>query len=66
MKRFKILKNQDLSVNDYGKETIYTPYKVCDIPKEFGCREFKHNGKVKIGMSNWFKFKGLTYVKITN
>jgi hypothetical protein len=65
MKRFKILKNQDLLVNDYGKETIYTPYKVCDIPKEFGCITYKHKGRIKLGIDNWFKYKGLTYVQNT-
>ena len=47
-------------------ETLYRPYDIGNLPKEFGCIEFKHNGKIKVGMSNWFKFKGLTYVKITN
>tara|TARA_R110002072_G_scaffold271606_1_gene431643 strand:- start:287 stop:499 length:213 start_codon:yes stop_codon:yes gene_type:complete len=70
MRKIKILNNKDLVMTEFSKEdvkeTTYRPYDIGSLPKEFGCREFQHNGKVKIGMSNWFKFKGLTYVKITN
>ena len=66
MKRFKILKNEDLLVNESGKETRYKPYKVCDIPKEFGCITYNNSGRIKLGINNWFKYKGLTYVEITN
>tara|TARA_R100001443_G_scaffold44563_4_gene57579 strand:+ start:51 stop:263 length:213 start_codon:yes stop_codon:yes gene_type:complete len=70
MRKIKILSNKDLVMTEFSKEnvveTLYRPYDIGDLPKEFGCREFNHNGKVKVGMSNWFKFKGLTYVKITN
>ncbi len=70
MRKIKILSNNDLVMTEFSKdnvvETLYRPYDIGNLPKEFGCREFNHNGKVKIGMSNWFKFKGLTYVKITN
>ena len=66
MKRFKILKNGNLVMTKSNVEITYKPHKIGELPKEFGCREVKHNGKVKVGMSNWFKFKGLTYVKITN
>jgi len=66
MKRFKILKNEDLLVIESGKETRYRPYKVGDIPKEFGCITFKYKGKAKLGIDNWFKYKGLTYVQNTN
>ena len=51
---------------DRVEETTWKPYNIGNLPKEFGCREFNHNGKFKIGMSDWLKFKGLTYVKITN
>ena len=70
MRKIKILSNKDLVMTEFSKEnvveTTYRPYDIGNLPKEFGCKEFKHNGKVKIGMSNWFKFKGLTYVAITN
>ena len=64
MRKIKILSNKDLVMTEFSKEnvveTLYRPYDIGDLPKEFGCREFNHNGKVKVGMSNWFKFKGLT------
>ena len=47
-------------------ETMYRPFELGKLPKEFGCIKFKHNGKVKLGMSDWLKINGLTYVKITN
>jgi len=68
MRKIKILNNNDLIMTEFSKEcvteTLYRPYDIGNLPKEFGCIEFKHNGKVKVGMSNWFKFKGLTYVKL--
>jgi len=47
-------------------ETLYRPFELGKLPKEFGCIKFKHNGKVKLGISDWLKINGLTYVKITN
>ena len=47
-------------------ETLYRPYELGELPKEFGCIKQEHNCKVKVGMSNWLKINGLTYVKIDN
>ena len=48
-------------------EITYKPYKIGELPKDFGCIEYKRpNGKLKDGIDSWFKFKGLTYVAITN
>ena len=47
-------------------ETLYRPYQIGDLPKEFGCIQSAHNGRGKVGMSNWLKINGLTYVKIDN
>ena len=70
MRKFKILKNKDMLVSEFSpdgvKETLYRPYELGELPKEFGCRSFEHNGKVKVGMSNWLKINGLTYVKISD
>ena len=47
-----------------GKQKIklngitYKPYKVCDLPANFGCLEFNE----KEGISSWFNYKGLTYI----
>tara|TARA_R100001443_G_scaffold53185_2_gene64872 strand:+ start:41 stop:256 length:216 start_codon:yes stop_codon:yes gene_type:complete len=68
MRKFKILKNQDMLMSEFSPdgvtETLYRPYEIDKLPKEFGCIKFEHNGKVKVGMSNWLKINGLTYVKI--
>ena len=37
---------------------IYRPYKVCDLPQNFGCIEFNE----KEGISEWFNYKGFTYL----
>ena len=48
-------------------EITYRPYKIGELPKDFGCNEYKApNGKLRTGINNWFKYKGLTYVEVTN
>ena len=67
MNRFKILKNGNLVMTKSNVEITYKPYKIGDLPKDFGCIEYKRpNGKLRDGSDNWFKFKGLTYIAITN
>ena len=45
--------------------TSYIPYEVCDLPKNFGF----HDKEPVIGLrekeaiTEWFNYKGLTYVK---
>tara|TARA_Y100000004_G_scaffold120782_1_gene135777 strand:- start:244 stop:444 length:201 start_codon:yes stop_codon:yes gene_type:complete len=65
MKRFKILKNGNLVMTSSNMETTYKPYKIGELPKDFGCLEYRRNGKWRTGINNWFKYKGLTYVEIT-
>ena len=38
---------------------VYRPYKVCDIPQNFGCITFQDD---KEGISEWFNYKGYTYI----
>ena len=58
-----------------GKNTIflngmeYEGYNVCDLPPSFGFFK-KHNGfdedgneQYKYGKSNWFNYKGLTFIE---
>ena len=56
------------------KTTKYRPYLVGDLPVRFGCREFgtlvydENNrllnaGDLSEGISEWFNYKGLTYVR---
>ncbi len=53
-----------LKPDSTGKQKIklngitYKPYSVCAIPANFGCIEFKE----KEGISEWFNYKGLTYI----
>jgi len=37
---------------------IYKPYTICSIPERFGCIEFNE----KEGISEWFNYKGYTYL----
>ena len=37
---------------------ISRPYKVCDLPASFGCINFGE----KEGISQWFNYKGYTYI----
>ena len=54
IKKIKFLKQDKIMLND----TVYKPYKVCSIPERFGCIEFNE----KEGISEWFNFKGYTYI----
>jgi hypothetical protein len=53
-----------LKPDSTGKQKIklngitYKPYSVCAIPVNFGCIEFNS----KEGISEWFNYKGLTYI----
>ena len=37
---------------------IYKPYTVCSLPANFGCINFGE----KEGISEWFNYKGYTYI----
>jgi len=39
---------------------IYKPYKICDIPANFGYNYDIENDKEGIG--SWFNYKGYTYI----
>jgi len=39
---------------------IYKPYKICDIPANFGFIYDEENEKE--GISQWFNYKGYTYI----
>ena len=56
MKNIKFLKNNFIKVNG----VLYTPYTVGELPQSFG---FIHNAdKDQWGTTQWFNFKGLTYI----
>ena len=54
MQKIKFLKDDYIQL---GK-LIYKPYKICNIPTNFGCIEFHE----KEGISEWFNYKGYTYI----
>ena len=54
MKTIKQLKNNYLQLG----ELIYRPYTVCELPANFGCINFNE----KEGISEWFNYKGFTYL----
>ena len=54
MQKLKHLKNDYLQLGNL----IYKPYTVCDLPANFGCINFGE----KEGISQWFNYKGYTYI----
>ena len=54
MKTIKFLKEDRIELDGI----VYRPYKVCDIPQNFGCITFQDE---KEGISEWFNYKGYTY-----
>ena len=55
MKTIKFLKEDRIELDGI----VYRPYKVCDIPQNFGCITFQDE---KEGISEWFNYKGFTYI----
>ena len=54
-KPIKFLKNNFILLDS----VLYTPYLVSDLPNTFG---FITNAENQDGYSEWFNFKGLTYI----
>ena len=54
MNTIKFLKNDYIQIN----KQIYKPYTICEIPNNFGCIEYQE----KNGISEWFNYKGYTYI----
>jgi len=54
MKKIKFLKNDYIQLD----KQIYKPYTICEIPNNFGCIEWQE----KDGISEWFNYKGYTYI----
>ena len=54
MKIIKQLKKDYVQLGN----AIYRPYTVCELPANFGCIEFNE----KEGISQWFNYKGYTYL----
>jgi hypothetical protein len=61
MNRIKFLKEDYIQLGNQ----VYKPYKICDIPSNFGCiAMFKDENGIptKDGISEWFNYKGYTYI----
>jgi len=54
MQKIKHLKKDYLQLGNL----IYRPYTVCELPANFGCINFGE----KEGTSEWFNYKGYTYL----
>ena len=54
MNKIKFLKEDKIELNG----VVYKPYKICSIPDRFGCFEFNE----RQGISEWFNYKGYTYI----
>jgi len=54
MQTMKHLKNDYVQLGNL----IYKPYTVCSLPANFGCINFNE----KEGISQWFNYKGYTYL----
>ena len=61
MNKIKFLKEDKIELNGL----VYRPYKVCEIPTNFGCIAFEYNQDgepTREGISEWFNYKGYTYI----
>ena len=61
MKTLKLLKDKRIQIG----VRIFKPYCISDLPNNFGCIGFERDEEgniVKYGVSEWFAFKGFTYI----
>lgn len=54
MKTIKFLKDKKIQI---GKR-VFRPYCISDLPNNFGCINFGESE----GVSEWFGYKGFTYI----
>ena len=59
MQSIKFKSNKTIKIGD----DIYKPYNVGNLPPSFGFKsQANSNGDIKDGISEWFNYKGLTYI----
>ena len=59
MNKIKFIANKKIKLNGI----VYKPYLVGNLPNSFG-RKYVFNGdNVRNGISEWFNYKGFTYVE---
>jgi len=59
MNKIKFIANRKIKLNGI----VYKPYLVGDLPKLFGRKYIFDGEDVKDGISEWFNYKGFTYVE---
>lgn len=59
MNKIKFIANKKIKLNGI----VYKPYLVGDLPKSFGRKYIFDGDDVKEGISEWFNYKGFTYVE---
>ena len=59
MKKIKFKNDKSIKIEG----DIYKPYLVGNLPPSFGFKYKDSDGEIKEGISEWFNYKGLTYVK---
>ena len=59
MKKIKFKNDKSIKIEG----DIYKPYLVGNLPPSFGFKYKDSDGDIKQGISEWFNYKGLTYVK---
>lgn len=62
MQTIKFKNDKSIKIGD----NIYKPYLVGNLPPSFGFKHKDDNGDIKEGISEWFNYKGLTYIKQTD
>ena len=62
MQTIKFKNNKSIKIGD----DVYKPYTVGNLPPSFGFKYKDVNGDIKEGISEWFNYKGLTYIKQTD
>lgn len=60
MKSIKFLPNKKIKLNGI----VYKPYLVGELPNSFGIMHIDTGEEIKPGISEWFNFKGFTYVAV--
>jgi hypothetical protein len=58
MQSIKFKSNKTIKIGD----DIYKPYTVGNLPPSFGFKNKVVDGDIKKGISEWFNYKGLTYL----
>ena len=62
MQTIKFKNDKSIKIGD----DVYKPYTVGNLPPSFGFKYKDSDGDIKEGISSWFNYKGLTYIKASD